>query len=71
MITDSNQACLAKMTGRRLQEEANEISLFQFSKMSRWGEITSSTYEASQSICHKQQLLLFESIVGIIYNFRK
>jgi hypothetical protein len=25
-----------------LQEEANEISLCQFSKMSRWGEITSS-----------------------------
>jgi len=23
MITDSNQACLAKMTGRRLQEEAD------------------------------------------------
>ena len=25
-----------------LQEEANEISLCQFSKMSRWGEITST-----------------------------
>jgi hypothetical protein len=25
MITDSNQACLAKMTGRRLQEGREEI----------------------------------------------
>jgi hypothetical protein len=25
MITDSNQACLAKMTGRRLEEEINFI----------------------------------------------
>jgi hypothetical protein len=28
MITDSNQACFAKMTGRRLQEELNIITLF-------------------------------------------
>jgi hypothetical protein len=27
---------------RTFQEEANEISLCQFSKMSRWGEITTS-----------------------------
>jgi hypothetical protein len=42
MITDSNQACLAKMTGRRVQEEANEISLYQFFKMNRWGGLTSA-----------------------------
>jgi hypothetical protein len=39
MITDSNQACLAKMVGRRVQEEANEISLCQFFKMRGWGEL--------------------------------
>jgi hypothetical protein len=30
MITDSNQACFAKMTGRRLQEVLNEISFSRF-----------------------------------------
>jgi len=42
MITNSNQMYFAKVLGREVQEEANEISLCQFSKMSRWGEITSA-----------------------------
>jgi hypothetical protein len=33
----------------RLQEEANEISLYEFSKMSPWGEIT-STKSGDESI---------------------
>jgi len=37
MITDSNQTLFAEMATRGFQEEANEISLYQFFKMSRRG----------------------------------
>ena len=41
MITDTNQAYFAKMSSCGVQEEANEIPLYQFFKMNRWGRLTS------------------------------
>jgi hypothetical protein len=37
LITDSNHACFPKIATCGFQEEANEISLYQFFKMSRRG----------------------------------
>jgi len=58
MITDSNQACLAKMTGRRVQEVLNEISLCQFFEMSRRGVVL--------IIIRKDFLDMFHARDGII-----
>ena len=41
-ICGCNIHLFLKLRNRKLQEEANEISLCQFSKMSRWVEITST-----------------------------
>ena len=46
MIANWNQARFAKMHDCGFQEWTNEIFLYRFSKMSRWGEIT-STYLSS------------------------
>ena len=40
MITDSNQACLAKMTGRRLQEEELNRYAVDFSNFPFFAQLT-------------------------------
>jgi len=47
-FTDRNQACFAKMAGCGVQEETNEISLYQFFRMSRRGKLSTSPTKSEE-----------------------